>query len=136
MTGNKLKVRVMTPERTLFDGEADMIIARTADGDVGILPGHAPLVTVLRPGVFHIKFPESEKRLAVHNGYLNVSHNVVTVLSETAEREDEIDVERARQARRRAEERLRRIQLEKIDAARAQVALERAISRLQAAGVE
>lgn len=127
-------MKILTPERKVFVGEADMIIARSIDGDIGIMPGHAPLVTMLRSGVFRVRAAGIVQRLAVHNGYLSVRDNTVLVLSEAAERAEEIDVDRALAAKRRAEERLARVQMEKIDAARAKAALERALSRLQAAG--
>lgn len=134
---SSLQLEIVTPERTVFSQEASMVIAQTADGQIGILPGHIPLVTVLETGVMRVQSgPEQERKLAVGGGFLEMSpDNKLTVLAETAELAEEIDVERAQQARARAEERLNGNR-DSIDVARAEIALRKALARLRAAGAD
>lgn len=134
---SSLQLEIVTPERTVFSAEASMVIAQTVDGQIGILPGHIPLVTVLETGVMRVQSgQEQEQKLAVSGGFLEVSpDNKLTVLAETAELAEEIDVERAQQARARAEERLSSNQ-EDIDIVRAEISLRKALIRLRAAGAE
>ena len=103
-----MQVEVVTPERKVVSRDCIMVSARAVDGDIGILPRHIPLVTVLAPGVVKIKGETDVTTLAVSGGFLEVSPDSrVTILAETAELSNEIDVERARKARQRAEERLK-----------------------------
>ena len=114
-----------------------MVIAQTIDGQIGVLPGHIPLVTVLETGIMRVQSgPEQEQKLAVSGGFLEMSpDNKLTVLAETAELAEEIDVERAQQARARAEERLNGHR-DNIDVVRAEIALRKALTRLRAAGAD
>lgn len=114
-----------------------MVVAQTIDGQIGILPGHIPLVTVLETGVMRVQAgPEQEQKLAVSGGFLEMSpDNKLTILAQTAELAEEIDVDRARQALARAEERLNG-KSENIDAVRAEIAMRKALARLRAAGEE
>ncbi len=121
---------VVTPERQALQTEAEMIIVRGGDGDLGVLRNHIPLVTSIKPSILVIKRPEGEDRLAVTGGFLEVRGDAVTVLARTAERREEIDAARAREAKQRAEERLQESKAE-IDDARAKLALLRANVRLQ-----
>lgn len=132
---SSLQLEIVTPERTVFSTEASMVIAQTIDGQIGVLPGHIPLVTVLETGVMRVQSgQEQEQTLAVSGGFLEMSpDNKLTILAETAELAEEIDVERARQALARAEERLNNKQ-EDIDIARAEIAMRKALTRLRAAG--
>jgi F-type H+-transporting ATPase subunit epsilon len=111
-----------------------MLIARTVEGDIGVMAGHIPLVTVLVPGVMRVRDEsEAEQRIAISGGFLEVSpDNIVTVLAQTAEKAAEIDIERARQAQKRAVERLGGSHHGEVDVARAELALKRAEARLQA----
>ena len=103
-----LQVELVSPERILFSGEAEMVIARTTGGDIAFLTGHAPFVGVLGIGVVTIQLSGGgRERAAVHGGFVEVRDNKVIILSDVAELSDHIDVERAREARERAEERLR-----------------------------
>ena len=123
-----LQVELVAVERMIWSGEATMVIARTTEGELGVLPGHAPLLGELAPGgVVRIR-PESGDDLVVaaHGGFLSVTEKGVSILAETAELSTEIDVERAREALRRAE-----ADGEDPDA---QAAARRAQSRLRAAG--
>ena len=102
-----LRVQIVTAEREVFAEEAaDMVVAPGAEGVVGILPRHAPLLTTLNPGIVRIKKGGSEESMAVGGGFLQVARNQVLILADTAERADEIDEARAEEGRRRARENL------------------------------
>ncbi len=136
---SSLRVEVVTPERTVLSQEATLVVAQTADGQIGVLPNHIPIVTVLDTGVMRVQAEgaDQERRLAVSGGFLEVSpDNKVTVLAQTAELAEEIDVDRARRALARARERLANQQQEEIDVVRAEIALRKALTRLRATGVE
>ncbi len=106
-TGNNtLHVEVVTAESELYNGEADIVDAPGADGQLGILPEHAALLSLLSPGLLRIKLGGAEEDIFVSGGFLEVSNNHVTVLADAAEHADSIDQARAEAARRRAEERL------------------------------
>jgi len=125
-----LDVALVSPERILFTGEADMVVCRTSDGEIAFLTGHAPLVGALGIGTVRVKLSDGEEvRAAVHGGFVEVRDNRVSILSDVAELPDQIDVERARRAREEAE---RRIQAG--DDAGAEAALRRAHVRLELAG--
>ena len=134
---SSLHLEIVTPERTVFSQEVTMVIAQTVDGQIGVLPGHIPLVTVLETGVMRVQADHrQEQKLAVSGGFLEMSpDNKLTILAQTAELADEIDVERARQALARAEARLNG-KREGIDIVRAEIAMQKAITRLRAAGDE
>ncbi|MGK5114368.1 MULTISPECIES: F0F1 ATP synthase subunit epsilon [unclassified Geodermatophilus] len=123
-----LQVELVAVERLIWSGEASMVIARTTEGELGVLPGHAPLLGELAPGgVVTIRTTEGEDLVvAAHGGFLSVTQRGVSILAETAEISSEIDVERAREALRRAED--------SGDDAEALAAARRAQSRLRAAG--
>ena len=128
-----LRLEIVTQERVAYSGEVDMVIAPGADGVLGILPHHAPLITALIPGELRIKRGEEEESFAIGGGFMEVLPDRVTVLADSAERAEEIDVERAEAARRRAEARLQGRTQEEVDFARAEAALHRAIVRLKVA---
>jgi F-type H+-transporting ATPase subunit epsilon len=123
-----LQVELVAVERTIWSGEASMVIARTTEGELGVLPGHAPLLGQLADGgVVTIRTTEGDDLVvAAHGGFLSVSQQGVSILAETAEISGEIDVERARESLRRAES--------EGDDPEALAAARRAQSRLRAAG--
>jgi F-type H+-transporting ATPase subunit epsilon len=104
----KFPLRVVSVERSLFEGDVEFIIANGADGELGVLARHAPLMTILKPGPLRIQevYGGSEQVLFVGGGFLEVLPDRVTVLADVAEHADEISVERAEEARRRAQEKL------------------------------
>lgn len=104
----KFPLRVVSVERSLFEGEVEFIIANGADGELGVLARHAPLMTILKPGPLRIQetIGGPEQLLFVGGGFLEVLPDRVTVLADVAEHADEISVERAEEARRRAQEKL------------------------------
>jgi F-type H+-transporting ATPase subunit epsilon len=100
----KLSVEIVTAERSvLAESDVDMVVAPATEGEVGILPRHAPLLTTLRPGRLRIKKDGGETEMAVSGGFLQVNQDRVLVLADSAERADEIDEARAEEARKRAE---------------------------------
>ena len=123
-------VEIITPDRIFHKGEATMIEFNTAAGEIGVYKNHIPLTTVLAPGVVTIhKDGEDNVIAAVHSGFAEILPDKVTLLAETAEWPDEIDVERAQAAKARAEERLAN-KTEAIDVQRAELALRRALVRM------
>jgi F-type H+-transporting ATPase subunit epsilon len=112
---------------------ADEVVMPGADGYFGVQPGHAPLLALLRPGEVSFRVGRAEKHVAVSGGFAEVGPDHVTVLADSAERSEEIDVARARAARERAEGRLAGRRDEEVDYPRALAALARAQARLQAA---
>src|SRR5579859_2996587 len=133
-TRNTLHVEVVTAERELYNGEADMVSAPGSEGRLGILPRHAALLATLMPGELTIKLGGAEEPLFVSGGFLEVSDNSVTVLADTAEHAEEIDQARAEAARRRAQEHLEQA---RSDVERADLlgALERAVARIHVAEI-
>ncbi|GFN22967.1 MAG: F0F1 ATP synthase subunit epsilon [Thermoanaerobacteraceae bacterium] len=126
-------MEVVTPERVLLRTEATSLVAPGVLGYLGILPGHAPMVTLLVPGVVTYREGGQERRLAVGGGLLEVADDRVVILADTAEKAEEIDVERARRAKERAERRLKE-RPPGVDLVRAEAARKRAVARLKAAG--
>lgn len=122
-------VELVSVERLLWSGEARMVIARTTEGELGVLPGHSPLLGELAPGgVVRIQEEGGEElTFAVHGGFLSVTEDGVSILAELAERADEIDVARAQQA-------LERARSAGEDDSEAGDAASRALSRLRASG--
>jgi len=131
-----LLLEVVTPERIVYSQQADMVIVKGAEGELGILPNHIPLVTPLKIAPVRVKKSGGQEDLiAVHGGFIEVRKEKVVVLAEAAELPEEIDVDRARAAKERAERRLSE-KAENIDFTRAQIALQKAINRLKVSGKE
>ena len=130
-----MKLDIVTPERLVYSAEVEMVIARAAEGEIGILPQHAPLVTPLTISALQVKTADKEQWVAIGGGFLDVRPDQITVLAESAEFADEIDVERAEAAKQRAEKRLANKDKEEDDLLRAEVALKRAINRLRVANI-
>jgi F-type H+-transporting ATPase subunit epsilon len=126
-----LHLEVITPERRVYEDDVDMVIAPGSEGYLGILPHHAPLLTALGPGEFRVKKGGVEEVLAVFGGFMDVRGDRVVVLTEEAEAAEEIDAQRAQEARDRAQEALQGPQLSAADEARARVALQNALVRLR-----
>jgi F-type H+-transporting ATPase subunit epsilon len=124
-----LQVELVTPERVLYTGEAEMVVARTTDGEIGIMAGHVPLLAALAPGRVKIfQTDGGEEVAAVHSGFMEMDGQRLIILSDVAELASQIDVDRARRAKERAEERTRTE-----DDAEAQAALTRAVVRIDVA---
>lgn len=102
-----IRVEIVSQDRQVFEGEADMVVVPGVDGDMGILPNHAPLLSTLRFGVLVVRSKGEEEDFAISGGVIEVLPEKVTVLADRAENVEEIDVSRAEAARRRAEEMLK-----------------------------
>jgi F-type H+-transporting ATPase subunit epsilon len=102
-----IRVEVVSQDRPVFEGDVDIVVAPGVDGELGILPHHAPLLTTLRPGVLRVRRGTAEETIAISGGVLEVRPDLVTVLADSAERAEEIDLSRAEEARQRAEETMR-----------------------------
>jgi F-type H+-transporting ATPase subunit epsilon len=130
----QIQLEVVTPERELVHESALSVFLPAKNGYLGILPGHAPLLSELQPGELTYIEDHTTHSLAVSWGFVEVLPDRVIVLAQTAERAKEIDVERAQRARQRAEDRLKNVTATDIDFERARAALMRALARLQAVG--
>jgi F-type H+-transporting ATPase subunit epsilon len=126
----KTQLEIVTAERVVFSDEVEVVVAPGVEGQLGILPHHAPLMTILLPGELLVRKGGEEFFLAISGGFLEVRPDRVIVLADAAERVEEIDIARAEEAKRRAEERLTHPTAE-VDMARAEAALRRALTRLQ-----
>lgn len=124
------KLDIVTAERLVYSDQIDMMMAPGIDGELGILPHHAPLMTLLKSGELRIRKGNDEIDMAVTGGFLEVRPDRIIVLADAAERAEEIDTARAEAARKRAQERLVHVGPE-TDKARAEAALRRALIRLQ-----
>lgn len=127
------RLQIMTPERIFFDGQADFVEMTTSEGEIGIYRNHVPTTCILMPGPLRIYDGDQEKTAAVHAGFVEILQDSVRVLAEIAEWPEEIDLNRAEEARIRAE---RRLKGDDPDAnlARTEIALRRALTRLEVAG--
>ncbi len=127
-----LHVTIVTAQQTVYDGEAEMVIAPGSEGQLGILPHHAPLLTTLSLGELRIRNHNVDEGVFVAGGFLEVNQGVVTILADDAERASEIDEAHAEQARRRAQA-LKEQALTPDESALAAAELERAVGRLRVA---
>lgn len=132
----RILLEVVTPDRQVLSVEVDEVTAPGANGYFGVLPGHIPFITTLGLGELGYRIGNQWEYLAITWGYAEVLPNHVTILTQTAEMAEEVDVERAERAKRRAEERLREwsTTTADVDFERASTALQRAAIRLQVAG--
>ena len=128
---SSLKLDIVTAERVVYSEDVDAIIAPGVEGQLGILPHHAPLMTTLQAGELLVRRGGEEDTLAISGGFLEVRPDRVIVLADTAERAEEIDMERAEAAKQRAEQRLKeRGVTPGLDESRSSASLQRAIARL------
>jgi len=126
------KLEIVTAERMVFSDEVSALIAWGLEGQLAILPHHAPLMTMLQPGDLMIRKDKEEDYLAISGGFLEVRPDKVIILADACERVDEIDIARAEEAKKRAQETLKLGPLT-ADAAAAEAALRRSIARLKVA---
>ncbi|MDQ0257200.1 F-type H+-transporting ATPase subunit epsilon [Evansella vedderi] len=128
-----MQANVVTPDGSVFEGQVEMVTVKTTEGSLGIMANHLPLVANLTIGAVRLKTESEVQLIAVSGGFIEVRPDVVSVLAESAELPSDIDVARARAAKERAERRLERAKQENIDFKRAELALKRAINRLNVA---
>ncbi|MCL5291665.1 MAG: F0F1 ATP synthase subunit epsilon [Actinobacteria bacterium] len=138
MSERKLLCEIVSPEEVVYSGEVSMVVAPAADGEIGFLPLHTPLVTTLDIGILRVKSSQNRwEYIAVHGGYLEVREDRVTVLADSAELASRIDVAQASEAKERAETRIEESRGKREDFYEAEKALRWALARLRAArGVE
>ncbi|MFC4777875.1 F0F1 ATP synthase subunit epsilon [Paenibacillus sp. GCM10023252] len=122
-------VEIVTPERKVYAEQASMVSVKGAEGELGILPNHIPLVTPLRIAPVVIKRNGQEDVIAVNGGFIEVRKDKVVILAESAELPEDINIERAESAKQRAEQRLSAKKSE-VDQRRAELALQRALNRI------
>jgi len=130
---DELTLEIVTPERVTFKGVVEEVTIPGTEGEFGVLKGHAPLLASVDYGELSFLQDHTKSRYAVHSGYAEVSSSKVTVLVESAERADQIDRDRATRAKERAEEKLAKLRKEDSEFERAQLALIRALTRLNVA---
>ncbi len=128
---NTLRLEIVTPYGQILNEDVDEVSASGTDGDFGVLAGHVPFVTTLKIGMLSYRKGKETRNIFVNSGYAEVTGEKVVVLADSAEKSEEIDVERAKAAMKRAEERLKKA--EEIDFGRASTSLERATIRIQIA---
>jgi len=128
-----LRLDIVTIERLIYSGEVDMVIVPGIEGELGILPHHAPLLTALKYGELRVRRGDDEDSYAIGGGFMEVLPLQVTVMADTAERAEEIDLERAEHARQRAQERLLDQAQEDVDFSSATSSLQRSLTRIKVA---
>ena len=131
----KFKLSIVTPDREFFNEEAEMVEFNTTEGEIGVYAGHAPLTVIVKPGILTVTQGETVRNAALHAGFVQILPDEVTILAEIIEWPEEIDQARAEAARQRAEERLAGRD-QNIDLDRAQVALMRAVARINTVGLK
>ena len=128
-----IKLEVVSPDKMVYSEDISMLIVRSTDGDLGIMPKHAPLVAGLVPQAMRIKKEGTEELIAVAGGFVEVQPEKITVLASAAETKDDIDAARAQKSYERAQKRISSKAAD-VDMARAEASLKRAMARLQVSG--
>ena len=123
-------LRIITPDRTFYEGDVQMVEFNTTEGAIGILKDHIPMTVLISPGVLTITLEEETKVAALHAGFAEILGDRVTILAEIIEWPHEIDEHRAEEAKARAEERIQ-AGSDDLDLKRAEISLRRAITRIQ-----
>ncbi len=126
---NLFSLRIITPDRVFYKGEVSMVEFNTIEGEIGVLKKHVPTTVIVSPGILTITEAEGTKEAALHAGFAEILQDEVVILAEIIEWPVEIDAERAKRAKERAEERLR-TKTPETDILRAQTALQRALARI------
>ena len=127
--GNKFLLKIITPYRIFYEGEASMVEFNTTEGEIGIYKEHVPTTVIIAPGILTITEENEQKQAALHAGFVEILQDKVTIMAEIVEWPDEIDLERAQEALQRAQERLVS-KTPETDIARAETALHRAVARI------
>lgn len=127
---NDFTLKIITPDRMFYENPVKMVEFNTVEGEIGVLPGHIPMTVIIKPGVLTITEEDGSKEAALHAGFAEILQDRVTILAEIIEWPEEIDEARAQEAKERAEERLR-AKAPETDTARAEIALRRALTRIE-----
>lgn len=130
--GNTFKLKIITPDRIFYEGEASMVEFNTTEGEIGVYRAHVPTTVIVAPGILTITESGGQKEAALHAGFAEILQEQVTIMAEIVEWPNEIDLSRAEEAKHRAEERLAS-KTPETDIARAETALHRAIARIEVA---
>ena len=125
-----IKVNVVTPDGPVYESEVEMVSTKAQSGELGILPGHIPMVAPLKIGVVRLKKGSHTDLVAVTGGILEVRAEQVNILAQAAETAEHIDVDRAMKAKERAEARLHEKRQDNVDFKRAELSLQRAVNRI------
>lgn len=133
MADKTFNLQIISPTRVFYDDQVDMVEMKTSEGEIGVLAGHIPLTAILEPGILRIKKADGDREAALHDGFVQIQKDKVTILAESCEWPDEIDVNRAKEAKARAERRLKSGEKE-VDMLRAELALKKALIRIDLAG--
>jgi len=128
--GNKFLLKIITPDRIFYEGEASMVEFNTTEGEIGVYKEHVPTTVIIAPGILTITEEDGEREAALHSGFAEILQDEVTIMAEVVEWPNEIDLERAEDALHRAEERLAS-KTPETDVARAETALHRAMARIR-----
>lgn len=128
------QLKMITPERIFYEGEASMVEFTSVEGEMGVYKNHIPLTTVLAPGIVTITEAKGKKEAAIHSGFVKILPDRVIFLAEAAEWPDEIDIDRAEAAKVRAQKRIQSHAAE-IDITRAEIALKKALIRIDIKGI-
>lgn len=131
MSEKKLHLKITTHEKVVFDADVDEIYSKGTQGEFGILPGHIPFMSALEIGITKVVIDGKTEKFTTMGGVFQLKDNEALILTQAAERAEEIDVERAAEAKRRAQERLEN-EMDNLDVQRAEIALARSIARLKA----
>ena len=126
---NLFKLRIITPDRVFYEGEASMVEFNTTEGEIGVYRKHVPTTVIISPGILTITEAEGTKEAALHAGFAEILQDEVVILAEVIEWPEEIDLDRAEAAKERAEERLRS-KTPETDLLRAETALQRSLARI------
>jgi F-type H+-transporting ATPase subunit epsilon len=131
---NKIKFKIVTPEKTVFEDEIDQVTLPTQEGEITVLPNHIPLISVLQAGELIAKKGSEEIAMAVSGGMVEVRRNEITILADTAERAEEIDIARAEEAKQKAEKlKDERIRMDETEYAAVAALMERNMARIRVA---
>ena len=128
-SGRYFKLQVIAPDRVFLEEDADMVELTTTEGEIGVLKDHIPLTAIVAPGILRIKKDGQQKEAALLEGFVEILPDKVVILAESCEWPEEIDINRANEAKIRAERRLKSADAE-MNEARAELALRRALVRL------
>lgn len=133
MADHMFNVTIVTPDGTVYNKDTTMIILKTQNGEMGILPNHIPVVASLQIDTVRVKIDSGEDKIAVNGGFVEFSDNSATIVADSAETPEEIDVNRAQSAKVRAEQHIQHAHEvhDKNELSRAEVALKRAVNRLR-----
>ena len=130
---NLFTLQIISPDRIFYEGAASFVEMVTSEGEVGVYKNHIPMTNILVPGIVKIHESDGVKEAAVHSGFVEILQEKIVIMAEVAEWPDEIDINRAEEARKRAERRLSSNGSE-INVARAEAALKRSLTRIQLKG--